>query len=74
MVKTNDGADIIMAYYPKARDYFGSKTKFKIREESDASACWYRNPKNGHWCITDFGDDGKAHDAIDIAMKEENLE
>ena len=39
MVKTNDGADIIMAYYPKARDYFGSKTKFKIREESDASAC-----------------------------------
>lgn len=74
MEKTNDGADIIIGYYPQARDYFDTKQKFKIREESDASACWYRNPKNGHWCITDFGDEGHALDAIDIAMKEENLD
>lgn len=71
--KTNDGADIIMSYYPLARDCFGTKRKFKIRDEHDASANWWRNPKNGRWCITDFGDDSKAKDCIDVTMEQENL-
>jgi hypothetical protein len=74
MDMTHGGVDIICKYYPQARDYFGTKQKFKIRVESDPSACWFQKPGNGYWCVTDFGDEGHPLDAIDVTMKEENLD
>lgn len=71
---TNGGSDIIIDYYPQSACCLGTKKKFSLRSESDPSACWYQPSGTNKWCITDFGADGKAKDAIAITMEQENLE
>lgn len=69
---SNGGLDIILTYYPQARDCIGSNKKFKRRaSETDASACL--KEYNGVWKVTDFGEDATALSPIDICMREEGL-
>lgn len=72
--KTNGGADIIIDYYPQAKACLGTKKKFSIRDEQDPSVSWYKFPGTEKWCITDWGEDSKPKDAIQVTMARENLE
>ena len=65
--RTNGGLDIIRRYFPDVKD----KQKFKLRpDERTPSASLWRNNK-GIYCITDFGNDAKAIDAIHLIMRQE---
>lgn len=68
---TNGGLDIILYYYPQAKEVKGTNKQFKIRDEKTASACL--KEFNAIWKVTDFGDDSLAHNCFDITMREENL-
>ena len=74
---TNNGLDIILHYYPQARDCVGTNRHFKRRpSEDDASACIKLFGKEGSqqvYKVTDFGDTGTAQSPIDICMYEEGL-
>ena len=76
---THDGLDVILHYYPQARECVGKKgTKFKVRpSEKTASATLYevRNSKSNSviWKVVDFGDDGRAQSPIDICLHEEGF-
>lgn len=69
---TNGGQDIIIHYYPEAAACIGKRgAKFRIRSEKTPSASM--KEMNGIWIVTDFGGDGKAHNGIDVCMKEEGV-
>lgn len=69
---TNNGLDILRYYYPFLTEELAErKKKFKLREESDASASM--RLYKGCYRIIDFGNDNKEYTPIDIVMKEENL-
>ncbi len=71
---TDGGLDIILTYYPDAVHVADKKkTHFKIRDEKTPSAS-LRRAENGLYYVTDFGGDGKAKNAIEIVMYEEQLE
>ena len=67
---TNNGLDIILHYYPQARDCVGTNRHFKRRpSEDDASACIKLFGKEGSqqvYKVTDFGDNGTAQRPVDI--------
>lgn len=65
---SNQGLDIILNYYPNARE----GKNFKIRDERTASASLKRHP-DGAWLVTDFGDDSQPRNAIAICAKEEGM-
>ena len=73
---SQDGLDIILQYYPDAEKCISRPGhKFKVREnEKTASASIKRSNKSGLWIITDFGDDMKGKNAIDLTMEIERLE
>lgn len=70
--KTNGGQYIIEFYYPQAREAFlNPKKKFKVRNENTPSTsvkfigdCWF---------VTDFGNEEKGKNAIQIFMEEEGI-
>lgn len=67
--RTNGGLDIIRRYFPDVKE----KQKFKLRpDERTPSASLWRNNK-GIYCITDFGNDAKAIDAIHLIMQQDGL-
>ena len=69
---TNNGLDIILYYYPQARDVVGTKNKFRARpNEKTASACLRLS--GNVWKVVDFGDDGHGLSPVDICMKEDNI-
>lgn len=71
--QTNGGLDVILSYYPDAQDVVDKKkTHFKTRQEKTASARVTRT-ETGVWVVTDFGDDQKPRNAIEIVRREENL-
>lgn len=74
MELSDDGADIIKRIYPQSEACFGTSKKFAIRDEKTPSASWWYNKKTNRWCITDFGDDGKARDCFDVVMDEMQME
>lgn len=70
---TNGGLEIILKYYPQADDVLEKrKTHFKIRDEKSESARLTQAP-DGNWIVTDFGDDQKPRNGIDVAMFEEKV-
>lgn len=75
---TDGGLNIILDLYPQARDCVGAvNKKFKMRDERTASACLRRfnSQKYGQiWQVTDFGGEGHAENAIDLYMRENNLD
>lgn len=70
---TRGGLDIILDLYPQAKDCVGVKNKhFRIRDEKTPSACL--REVNGVWKVTDFGGEGRAESAIDLYMREMNID
>lgn len=69
---TDNGLDIIKYYYPQAFENGNPKKAFKIRDEDAPSA--YIKQFKGLWFVTDFGESQNAMSAIDVVMKEENVE
>ncbi|MDR0814147.1 MAG: hypothetical protein LBN37_00180 [Bacteroidales bacterium] len=64
---THGGLDIIRFYYPNADE----KKPFRVRDERTPSS---RMKRFGEvWKVTDFGDDSVGRNAIDICMREENI-
>jgi len=68
---TRNGLDIILYYYPQAKDSVDSKKPFCLRNEKTPS-CYVREFGNS-WKVTDFGDDAHQKSPIDIVMREENM-
>lgn len=75
---TNEGLDIILHYYPQAREVVGTKNKFRVRpHDKTPSACLYlchTQSSEGVWKVTDFGEEGHAQSPLDICMKEEGID
>lgn len=75
---TNEGLDIILHYYPQAREVVGTKNKFRVRpSDKTPSACLYLcHTQSGEavWKVTDFGEEGHAQSPLDICMKEEGID
>ena len=69
---TNDGLDILLFYYPQAKDVVGTKNKFRARRDEKTPSALI-SKINNVWKITDFGDDGHALSPIDVCMKEEGI-
>lgn len=70
---TGGGLDIILYYYPQARETLeGKKREFKIRDERTPSAR-LKQLKDGNWVVTDFGDDQVPKNGILICQKEEGI-
>ncbi len=68
---SNGGLDIILSYYPQARDSVGTKKPFHLRNEKTPSA--FIRQFGTQWKVTDFGDDAHARSCFDIVMQEENI-
>lgn len=75
---TNEGLNIILHYYPQAREVVGTKNKFRVRpQDKTPSACLYlchTQSGEGVWKVTDFGEEGHAQSPLDICMKEEGID
>ena len=73
--ETNAGLDIILYYYPQARECVNTKKKFKVREKERTPSATILSPdqKHDYYRVCDFGDDGHALSPIDICMKEESI-
>lgn len=68
---TNGGLEIILSYYPQAREAIeGRDKRFKIRDEKTPSAA-IKQATDGNWLVTDFGDDQTPRNGIQICMREE---
>ncbi|GHU80602.1 hypothetical protein FACS1894145_7140 [Bacteroidia bacterium] len=71
--KTNNGLDIILFFYPQARECLSGRQKhFRIREGDHTPSATLKELK-GIWKVTDFGDAGRAMSPIDICMQEKKL-
>ncbi|MCS2302768.1 hypothetical protein NXX23_09965 [Bacteroides ovatus] len=74
---TNNGLDIILHYYPQARDCVGTNRHFKrLYVRRRRVACIKLFGKEGSqqvYKVTDFGDTGTAQSPVDICMYEESI-
>lgn len=75
--KTGKGMEVILHYYPQAREVVGTKNKFRVRkdEKTPSAVLYLKKLKSGEevWTVCDFGDDGHAMTPLDICMKEEGI-
>ena len=73
--ETNAGLDIILYYYPQARECVDNKKKFKVRKDERTPSAVLYSPDKEHdfYRVCDFGGDGHALSPIDIAMMEEGI-
>ena len=70
--KSNGGLDYIHHVYPQSVGFEDKRKGFKIRHARTGSA--RLSCKDGIWYVTDFGDDAKAKNAIEICMEVEALQ
>ena len=71
---TNGGLDIILMYYPQARECVNSRKKqFKIRDDERTPSAALKQLSDGTWIVTDFGDDHVSRNGINICMHEDHL-
>lgn len=71
---TNGGLEIILHYYPQAREALESSRKeFRIRDERTPSAR-LKQLADKNWVVTDFGDDSTPRNGIQVCMKEEAID
>ena len=73
MAATDGGLQIILDYYPQAKDCAGTNKKFKLRSDERTASTSIRK-KGDRWKVTDFGGTGHEMDAIDICKYEEHIE
>lgn len=68
---TSGGLDIILYYYPQARQVLETREKrFRIRDEKTPSAS-LKQAADGNWLVTDFGDDQIPRNAVQVCIREE---
>jgi hypothetical protein len=73
ILNVDGGRGYLEMRYPDAIDSFAKKNrKFKVREEKTPSASVYE--RDGIWYVTDFGEDSRRRNAVDVCMLEENVE
>ncbi len=71
--KTNDGLDIILHFYPQAKEVVNQLNKpFKIRPTDDTPSAYIKKIK-GIWRVTDFGMGETAMNGIDVCMYEMDI-
>lgn len=63
---TNGGLEIIMRYYPQARE----RQNFRIRPEDKTASASLKRMPDGNYIVTDWGDDSVKRNAIAVAAKE----
>ena len=73
MAATDGGLQIILDYYPQAKDCAWTNKKFKLRSDERTASASIRK-KGDRWKVTDFGGTGHEMDAIDICKYEEHIE
>ncbi|MBK5721315.1 hypothetical protein JGH11_10570 [Dysgonomonas sp. Marseille-P4677] len=76
--KTNQGLDIILHFYPQAREVYNRKNvPFKIRETDDTPSAYIKliTGRNGEtfWRVTDYGVSEQAMSPVDICMNEKDM-
>lgn len=73
--KTDGGRLVIEQYYPQSVDCFANpKRKFKTRTSEKTASSSLKQVEDGIWLVTDFGDDSKPRNAIQVVMHEEGLD
>lgn len=74
---TSNGLDILALHYPEVIEAARSKKPFKMRadERTPSAAVREFKTRQGYsvWKITDFGDDGRAMDPIEIHVRATGL-
>ncbi|MGM9817189.1 MAG: hypothetical protein ACI304_09085 [Lepagella sp.] len=74
---TSDGLDILALHYPQVRSAAQNKKPFKMRPDERTASASVKlfTTKQGVkvWKITDFGDEGRAIDPIEVHMNETGL-
>lgn len=74
---TNGGLDVILAWYPQASESAQNQTlKFRIRpiEKDRTKSASLKQIAGGIWVVTDFGDDQKPRNCIEVVRREENCD
>lgn len=69
LLQSNGGLDIIMKYYPQAKE----RQSFRIRPEDKTASASLKKLGDGNYIVTDWGDDSKGRNAIAIAAKEQGM-
>lgn len=73
--KTDGGRLVIEEYYPQAAECFDNpRRKFKSRLSEKTASSSLKKTDDGIWLITDFGDEAKPRNAIQVVMKEEGVD
>ncbi|MGV0925486.1 hypothetical protein [Empedobacter tilapiae] len=67
--QTNGGLDIIMKYYPQARE----RQSFRIRPDDKTASASLKRLDDGNYIVTDWGDDSKGRNGVAIAAKEQGM-
>ena len=74
MSRTGGGLEIILSYYPQAREALSSSRKeFKLRDNERTPSARLKQLADGNWVVTDFGDDSTPRNGIQVCMKEEDI-
>lgn len=73
--KTDGGRLVIEQYYPQSIDSFiNHHKKFKCRGSEKTASSSVKKVEDGIWLVTDFGDESKPRNAIQVVMHEEKLD
>lgn len=73
--KTDGGRLVIEQYYPQSVKAFTNPNyKFKCRTAEKTASSSVKRMPDGVWVVTDFGDDSKPRNCIQVVMHEEGIE
>lgn len=73
LAATNNGLDVLLYYFPQAREVVEGRAKmFKMREQERTASASIKL-LNGSWVVTDFGDSGTAKSCFDVVMEREGV-
>ena len=74
VMAVDGGLAYIHHRYPNSIGFENQKNKrFKLRDDEKTASASMKQYPDGKWGVTDFGADGKMMNAVDIAMKEDNM-
>lgn len=72
---SDGGREIILDFYPQASQAFSKpKLAFKIRESETSASSRVKKTQSGVWIVTDFGDDMRGRNGIQVYMKEKGVD
>ncbi|MBW4362113.1 hypothetical protein [Flavobacterium taihuense] len=71
---TNGGLDIIISYYPNAKDVIDKSSRlFKLRTSEKTASASLKKLESGVWVVTDFGGDKVPRNGIMVCQLEEGI-